>query len=258
MKRKRLKHRPTRAEIGDVPLRPWKRDYKHYHDGGPGGDAEIAVHVGKNNPGRPKGALNRTTRAVKEAILSAAEFSRHSKDHSVTGYLEFLANEYPVAFSKLLSRLVPYDLRFRADVRVETREEIQAQLAARGIHIDRIFPVPQVPRPGAPVLERRPDPAPRDEDRLDREQPQPAADDVSEPPRRTENIYSPNYKPPPAPPIGPMPVGTQMELPFGGYSSNFDLCCWHWGRPPRLVSDRSNDEETTNETPQESRQLQRR
>jgi hypothetical protein len=265
MTRKRLKRKPTRSEISDAPLRPWKRDYKHYHDGGPGGDAEIAMHVGKGNPGRPPGALNKTTRQVKEGAILAAELRGHSKDGTLTGYLQYLADEFPITFARsILSRLIPYNLRVQADMRVETREEIRAKLLALGVPVpEYLFSRPQVPRPDVPVLQHQPNngeakPA-VDEDDLQRE-PLPAVTNrVSEPtePPRHENIYSPNHKPPPARPHGEMPLGAQYELNWPSTFDNMDLMCGSIKPPARLVVDNKPDEETTDETPQAAGRLRR-
>jgi hypothetical protein len=85
----------------------------------------------KNNPpsagrGRPKGAKNKTTRALKEAILLAAEnvgridedVEVSEKGHAIkrrwatgedglVGYLEGLATNEPVAYAGLLGRVLP-------------------------------------------------------------------------------------------------------------------------------------------------------
>jgi hypothetical protein len=63
----------------------------------------------KAGPGRPKGSLNKTTSALKEAILLAAErvgSDGKGKDQ-LTGYCEFLAKEEPKAFAGLLGRVLP-------------------------------------------------------------------------------------------------------------------------------------------------------
>jgi hypothetical protein len=172
-----MRRRPLNSEISD---RPARRDYRHWNDGSPGGDAAINTHIGKGNPGRPKGARNFITRAVK-ATLTAAERSRHS-DGTVTGYLEYLANEHPVAFSRILSRLIPYDLRFRADVRLESAADVKQQLIERGVPIDKLMHLFKRPELPQPRLERRPltHVQPHDEDNLQIiEQP---ATEPSEPP----------------------------------------------------------------------------
>lgn len=59
--------------------------------------------------GRPKGKPNRTTTALKDAILLAAE--KVGEDHKgkggLTGYLKSLAKDEPKAFAGLLGRVLP-------------------------------------------------------------------------------------------------------------------------------------------------------
>jgi len=60
------------------------------------GNPKFAVYGFKKvdgRGGRPKGAPNKTTRALKEAIILAAEKSKHSKAHDLEGYLLYLADE---------------------------------------------------------------------------------------------------------------------------------------------------------------------
>lgn len=65
--------------------------------------------AGKRGPGRPKGSQNKTTGALKEAILLAAE--QHGEDGKgkgkTVGYLKRLAKEQPVAFAGLLGKVLP-------------------------------------------------------------------------------------------------------------------------------------------------------
>lgn len=59
--------------------------------------------------GRPKGSANKTTTALREAILLAAEQAGHDtrgKD-GVVGYCRFLATEEPKAFAQLLGKVLP-------------------------------------------------------------------------------------------------------------------------------------------------------
>ena len=59
--------------------------------------------------GRPKGTPNKTTVALKEAILLAAESAGEDGCGSggLTGYLRSLAVNEPRAFSSLLGRVLP-------------------------------------------------------------------------------------------------------------------------------------------------------
>ncbi|CDP50695.1 Phage protein [Devosia sp. DBB001] len=63
----------------------------------------------KAGPGRPKGSPNKTTAALKEAILLAAEqVGEDGKGKGeLTGYLRFLAKGEPKAFAGLLGKVLP-------------------------------------------------------------------------------------------------------------------------------------------------------
>lgn len=63
----------------------------------------------KAGPGRPKGSPNKTTAALKEAILIAAEevgADGQGKD-GLTGYLRHVATTDVKAFSGLLGKVLP-------------------------------------------------------------------------------------------------------------------------------------------------------
>ena len=70
------------------------------------------IGKGKPGPGRPKGQTNRTTTALKEAILQAA--TEHGEDdtgkNGLTGYLRKVAREDVKAFAGLLGRVLPLDV----------------------------------------------------------------------------------------------------------------------------------------------------
>jgi hypothetical protein len=59
--------------------------------------------------GRPKGALNKTTSLLKEAILLAAEQqgSNGAGKDGLAGYCQFLAEKEPRAFAQLLGKVLP-------------------------------------------------------------------------------------------------------------------------------------------------------
>lgn len=64
---------------------------------------------GKGNPGKPKGAINKTTKNLREAILIAAEKSggdQSGKD-GLIGYLKRVADEDVKAFAGLLGKVLP-------------------------------------------------------------------------------------------------------------------------------------------------------
>src|SRR5258706_5156056 len=73
--------------------------------------AEYGFKKGDGRGVRPKGAPNKTTRALKEAIILAAEKSKHSKAHDLEGYLLYLADEKPELFVPLLGKLLPLQVR---------------------------------------------------------------------------------------------------------------------------------------------------
>ena len=65
--------------------------------------------TGRKTGGRKKGTPNKTTSALKEAILQAAEQSgedQRGKD-GLVGYLRRVANEDVKAFSGLLGKVLP-------------------------------------------------------------------------------------------------------------------------------------------------------
>jgi len=67
------------------------------------------VNTGNAGKGRPRGALNKTTTALKEAILLAAEevgYDRQGED-GLTGYLRKVAEDDVKAFSSLLGKVLP-------------------------------------------------------------------------------------------------------------------------------------------------------
>jgi hypothetical protein len=65
--------------------------------------------VSGNPAGKPKGTLNRTTVALKEAILAAGE--RAGGEGGLTAYLTRLAVENSSAYAGLLSKILPSTLQ---------------------------------------------------------------------------------------------------------------------------------------------------
>jgi len=76
---------------------------------------ELPVAAPKRKPpaagmGRPKGTPNKTTTALKEAILIAARRAggaADDNDEGLVSYLAVLARTQPVAFSGLLGKVLP-------------------------------------------------------------------------------------------------------------------------------------------------------
>lgn len=75
-------------------------------------ERKVGVNRGNAGKGRPKGSRNKTTVALKEAILAAA--GAHGEDDMGTGglegYLRKVAREDVKAFSSLLGRVLPLDM----------------------------------------------------------------------------------------------------------------------------------------------------
>jgi hypothetical protein len=100
------------------------------------------------NAGRPKGSKNVMTRLLKDAILLAAEQSKHSKDGSLAGYLTYLADNNKELFVRLLAKL-PLQEKERAQaagkqdkprkrVVYKSVAEARAALIARGLPVHQV------------------------------------------------------------------------------------------------------------------------
>jgi hypothetical protein len=147
---RRPRRKPTNAER-DGPLLP-RRDKGYV--GYSGGDGAINMRPPRGNKvGRRPGTPNRMTRIIKEATFEAVELSKYSNGQGLVGYLKWLSEEHPKTFARgILGRLIPLQYRLNAEVvsRTETADEIRAKLRARGVPIDRLgtlFEVPKLPPP---------------------------------------------------------------------------------------------------------------
>lgn len=72
---------------------------------------------GKGNRGKPKGAVNKVTKALREAVVEAAEKvgeDGKGKDGAV-GYLVMLAKKEPKSFAGLLGRAMPLQVEGPGD-----------------------------------------------------------------------------------------------------------------------------------------------
>ncbi|WP_019219578.1 hypothetical protein, partial [Bartonella florencae] len=77
--------------------------------------------------GRPKGALNKTTRRFNEALLTAAEQAGyHYGEDGLVSYLQYHALNNPVPFFSLLAKVLPLQVTGDAggDVKTISRVEI--------------------------------------------------------------------------------------------------------------------------------------
>src|SRR5262245_37301420 len=84
----------------------------------PRGNPNFAEHgfkKGDGRGGRPKGAKNKTTRVLKEAIILAAEQSKHSKAGGLVAYLTYLADEKPELFAPMLAKLLPLQVNAKTE-----------------------------------------------------------------------------------------------------------------------------------------------
>jgi len=112
-----------------------------------------------NNFGRKPGVPNFTTKVVKDAALIAVELSKHSDGKGLVGYLTFLANTYPEVFTRsILAKLLPIQLALKADVseRFATVQEIRDRLRERGVPIDRLGALFEIPRTERQVIDMLP------------------------------------------------------------------------------------------------------
>lgn len=82
--------------------------------------------------GRPKGAVNKTTAALKDAILLAAEATGEDKQgkNGLLGYCAFLAKEEPRAFATLLGKVLPTQINADVVQNTSSKEQRDAAVAA--------------------------------------------------------------------------------------------------------------------------------
>lgn len=70
-------------------------------------DPKVGVNRGNAGKGRPKGAANKTTRAVKDMILTALD---EAHVDGAVAYLKEQAEKNPVAFMTLVGKVLPLQL----------------------------------------------------------------------------------------------------------------------------------------------------
>lgn len=71
----------------------------------------MAKHFEKGNPGRPKGAVNKTTALLKDAILVAAQRAGDKAGgDGIASYLEQQAGDNPGPFLALLGKVLPLQI----------------------------------------------------------------------------------------------------------------------------------------------------
>jgi hypothetical protein len=108
---------------------------------------------GAHPTGRSAGTPNRISRAFKDALIFAAEHSKHSKDGTLEGYLLNIADNDKALFVPLLGRLLPLQINARTQqttkIVYSTVEEVRAALIARGLAPERadLLLIGKVPEP---------------------------------------------------------------------------------------------------------------
>ena len=71
------------------------------------------IGKGKAGPGRPKGAVNKTTALLKDSILQAAQDA--GGEGGIVGYLTLQAIENPGPFMSLLGKVLPTEVKVDAN-----------------------------------------------------------------------------------------------------------------------------------------------
>lgn len=89
------------------------------------------IQKGERRGGRVVGSTNRVTRALKKAIINAAEKSEHCPEDnkSLEGYCTYLANEHPTTFAVMLTRLIPVQAKIKSDGEIPQRLSINMSLS---------------------------------------------------------------------------------------------------------------------------------
>ena len=96
------------------------------------------------NAGRRGGSTNKVPRALKDALILAAELegSNHQGSGKLIGFLRMLAREDLRAFASLLGRVIPMQIENRSEVSVEVTyrsvDEVRRELESRGISMELV------------------------------------------------------------------------------------------------------------------------
>jgi hypothetical protein len=72
-------------------------------------DPKLGKNTGNAGKGRPKGATNKNSKLLKDAILEAAE--RAGGKRGMVAYLEEQAKENPTAFMTLMGKVLPMQVQ---------------------------------------------------------------------------------------------------------------------------------------------------
>ena len=96
-------------------------------------NGSLTPRKGAYNCDHASGASEKTTRMINEAIVLAAEGSKHSQGLGLVGYLTFLADRHPQTFAGLLYKLLSIQPPAKPkEIVYRTVEEISADLRRRG------------------------------------------------------------------------------------------------------------------------------
>jgi hypothetical protein len=105
---------------------------------------------GVENPGRPRGGINRHTRILKDAVMLAAELEGQDGQGKgkLVGFMRKVAQEDLRAFVMLLARVIPLQVETKSmDDEPKKRttyksvEEVKRELASRGVSMDIMFKI---------------------------------------------------------------------------------------------------------------------
>ena len=104
---------------------------------------------GIDNPGRPRGTINKNTRLLKEAIMLAAEIEGQDGEGKgkLVGFLRKVAQEDLRAFCMLLGRIIPLQVDHKEMEPEKKRttyksvEEVKRELASRGVSMELMFKI---------------------------------------------------------------------------------------------------------------------
>lgn len=87
----------------------------------------LAIGKGKPGPGRKAGVPNRTTTALKDAILAAA--AKHGEDGTgrdgLEGYLLKVATEDLKAFAGLLGKVLPLQIDTKGGLHIHIGDQVR-------------------------------------------------------------------------------------------------------------------------------------
>lgn len=82
------------------------------------------------HPGRPKGALNKTSSMLKDAILEAAMEAGGGKPNGLKNYLKDRAEDAPAPFMGLLGKVLPLQVSGDPDNPINHKLAIEVAFSA--------------------------------------------------------------------------------------------------------------------------------